>query len=105
MLRCLRPGCPTCCGTRLKPSYADRMLNCAMMFLLTIAPVISLTTGLNALGEAAVDSRHESESTPVAVPKTLELIGKTEDGRREKIWRDRGGKPELLASAPVQISE
>lgn len=105
MLRCLRPGCPTCCGTRRKPSCADRMLSCALLFLLTVALLISLAVGLTSLGEAALDSRHESESTPVAVPKTFELIGKTKDDRRERIWRDRDGKPELLADAPVQIPE
>lgn len=105
MLRCLRPGCPTCCGTRRKPSCADRMLCYALLFLLTAVLLMSLVVGLSSLGEAAVDSRRASESTPVAVSKTFELMGKTEDDRRERIWRNRDRKPELLADAPVQIPE
>lgn len=105
MLRCLRPGCPTRCGIRRKPSCADRVLHYALLSLLAAALLISLAVGLASLGDVAADSRRASESAPIAVLKTLELTGKTEDDGRERIGRDRDGKSELRTDAPVQIPE
>jgi len=105
MLRCLRSGCPTRCGTRRKPSCADRLLHYALLSLLTAVLLLSLAVGLSSLGDAAAESRRASESTPVAVSKTFELMGKTEDDGRERVGRDCDGKPELLTYAPIQIAE
>lgn len=105
MLRCLRPGCPTHCGTRHNPSCADRMLHHALLLLLTIAFLISLAMGLISLSRAAGPSGRVPESAPVAAAETLELLGETQDDGRERILRDCDGKSKLLADASVQIPE
>ncbi len=105
MLRCLRSGCPTRCGTRRKPSCADRMLHFALLSLLTLAFLISLAMGLISLHRAAGRSGRVPESAPVAAAETLELVGEAQDDGRERILRDFDGKPKLLADAPVQIPE
>ena len=52
MLRCMRPGCPTACGTRRKPSCVDRMLHHGLLSLLTAAFLISLAAGVISLSRA-----------------------------------------------------
>jgi hypothetical protein len=105
MLRCLRPGCPTRCGTRCKPSCADRMLYYALLSLLTVAFLVSLVMGRMWLNEAGRDSGRVSESPPVAAAETLELVSETEDNGRERVLCDPDGKPALLTDAPVQIPQ
>ncbi|GEM_PF-3659580 len=88
MLRCLRPGCPTNCGTRRKPSCADRVLQYALLSLLALAFLISMMMGLISLWEAASDSGWVSEAAPVAAAETLELMSETGDDGREWILGD-----------------
>lgn len=52
MLRCLRPGCPTRCGTRRKPSCTDRLLHHGLLTLLAVAFLTSLAVGLMSLTKA-----------------------------------------------------
>jgi hypothetical protein len=103
MLRCLKPGCPTGCGTRRMPSCADRVLCHRLLFLLTAAFLVSLGMGLMWLNEAARDSGRVPESPPVATPETLELVSETKDNGHERILSDRDGAPAFSNDAPVQI--
>lgn len=105
MFRCLRPGCPTDCGTRRKPSCADRVLWYAVMSLLAAALLVSLGMGMRWLSQEARDSGRALEAAPIAVSETLELAGETEDDRRKGILGDGNGKPNLLDDSPVQVPE
>lgn len=67
MFRCLRPGCPTHCGTRRRPSCADRLLRYALLSLLTLSFLISLAMGLISLIRAAGDVGRVSDTPPVSV--------------------------------------
>lgn len=79
MLRCMRPGCPTDCGTRRKPSCVDRMFYYGLSALLTVAFLISLSVGLISLGKASGKSRRVPEPTPIAPTEMLELMSETDD--------------------------
>jgi len=105
MLRCLTPGCPSGCGTRRTPSCAERVLRNTLLVFFGAVLIVSLVLGLASLGEATLDSGRASETAPVAVSEMPELVGQSEDDRREWIGGDRDGKPELLTDALVQISE
>ena len=105
MLRCVRPGCPTACGTRRKPSCVDRMLHYGLLALLTVAFIISLAIGLMSLSKAEDHSRRVPESLPIAPAETLELMSETDDDGREGIRRNCDRKPAFLADAFVQTPQ
>lgn len=105
MLRCMRPGCPTACGTRRKPSCVDRMLHYGLLVLLTAAFLISLGIGVISLGRVADQSGRVRESTPIAAPKVFELSSEAVDDGRKRIWSYRDGKAAFLTDAFVQVSQ
>lgn len=105
MLRCMRPGCPTDCGTRRKPGCVDRMLHHGLLALLMVAFLISLAAGLISIGRVNDHSRRVPESTPIARAETLELMSETGDDGRKRIRRNRHGKAAFLADAFVQMPQ
>ncbi len=81
MLRCLRPGCPTACGTRHTPSCVDRTLRRGLLALLTAAILISLAAGLLSLRMAEDHSRQVPESMRIEPAESVRHTGVKASGR------------------------
>lgn len=75
MFRCLRPGCPTDCGTRFRPSCRDRTISLALALVLTLVLFASVTTGVKSLRWDAGGSGIAPEPVPVPVSQVAELAG------------------------------
>ncbi len=54
MLRCVKPGCPTRCGSLRTPTCAERMSFYILMILFAIALIVSITMGVRWFREAGV---------------------------------------------------
>jgi len=65
MRRCREAGCPTLCGTRRKPSCADRMVYYALLVLFFCTVLVSTVSGIS--------SARNQVQTPV--PATDETHG------------------------------
>ena len=54
MLRCVKPGCPTRCGSLRTPSCAERMLYYALMLLFAIGLLVSAGMGVRWFKDAGI---------------------------------------------------
>lgn len=105
MFRCLRPGCPGFCGTRTRPSCAERRLYYVVLLLLTAAFVASLGMGVRWVKEPGRSSGETAESAPVARAQTLELMSQAVNDGGKRVRRHGDGNPALLADAAVQVPQ
>lgn len=55
MLRCVKPGCPTHCGSVRTPSCAERMLYYALMLLFAIGLIVSIGMGVHWFKDAGIE--------------------------------------------------
>ncbi len=74
MFRCLRPGCPTDCGTRNRPSCRDKTISLALVVVLTLVLFVSLRAGVKSLCRDALSSAIVSEPAPAAASQIAELV-------------------------------
>lgn len=104
MLRCMKPGCPRECGTRMRPGCADRML-CHVLFLaLSVVLAVSLAIGVARLREAA-RLTPVSETAPLARPQVVELVSEAQDHRGKRVAGDRHGDAALRADEAVEVPQ
>lgn len=103
MFRCLRPGCPTGCGTRSRPSCRDKSLSLALMLLLALVLFASLRAGVKSLDSGASNSGVVAEPVPVPASQVAELASQAEDNRRQGGLGDADGQSELFTDVPVQV--
>jgi len=78
MFRCLRPGCPTDCGTRSRPSCRDKAISLALVLVLMLVLFASLMAGVKSLHWDASSSGIVSEPIPVPTSQVAELASQAE---------------------------
>ncbi len=105
MFRCRKPGCPSRCGTRIRPSCNERLLCYVLLILLAGAFVWSLGMGLKWAKEAGWGSGTASEAEPVARAEMPKLVRQAVDHGVERSLGDGHGNPAFLADAAVQVAQ
>ena len=73
MRRCRKTGCPTLCGTRRKPSCADRMVYYALLVLFFCTVLVSTMSGISSVTKQVGITAPDMEALQDTAPWLLDV--------------------------------
>lgn len=74
MRRCRKTGCPTLCGTRRKPSCADRMVYYALLVLFFCTVLVSTVSGISSVKNQVQTPSPAMDGTHGAPPWLFDVV-------------------------------